>query len=84
MSQILSIPENNAPAQINDVNSSQNSELHEIAENETTPLNPEDADAHYQNGLALSHLGEHEKALEAFGQVINLNPEDADLTTREV
>ncbi len=39
-------------------------------------LKPDNADAHYQKGLAHSHLGEHGKALEAFEKVTtHLNPQ---------
>ena len=44
---------------------------------EATKHNPEDADTHYQKGIALFKLGEYEKAENAFEEGSGLNPKDA-------
>jgi len=40
-------------------------------------LNPNDAVAYYNRGLAYAKLNEHERAIEYYGKAIKLNPNDA-------
>ena len=50
----------------------------ETVVNESTPLNLENVDAHYQRGLDLKARWRHREAVEIFEQVIRLKPDNAD------
>ena len=50
----------------------------ETVVNESTPLNLENVDAHYQRGLDLKARWRHREAVEIFEQVILLKPDNAD------
>ena len=45
---------------------------------EAIRLDPQNADAHYNKGNALSELGHYEEAVAAYKEAIRLNPEHAD------
>jgi len=41
-------------------------------------INPNDADTHYNLGVAYVKAGMHTEAIKSFQQVIRINPDDAD------
>ena len=41
-------------------------------------INPQDADAWYNKGVALYNLGRYEEAIKAYDEAIKLNPQDTD------
>ena len=41
-------------------------------------LNPQDAAAYFNRGVAYQDSGEHKKAIEDYSKAIELDPEDAD------
>jgi tetratricopeptide (TPR) repeat protein len=47
------------------------------AYDKTLELNPDDAKAWYNEGVALHKLGRHEETLQAYDKALELNPDDA-------
>jgi tetratricopeptide (TPR) repeat protein len=45
---------------------------------QTIRINPDNADVHYNLGVAFVCAGMHKEAIESFQQVIRINPDDTD------